>query len=155
MSQPHSTSSAPKARKAHLRTLSPQATACGLALLAAGLLCTGAWAASSSPTEELQRHATQAGRAGVVESGRIFFQSKHGFDQSCSSCHGMPPTQTGQHSSTGKNIAPLAPAFNPRGLTDSAKVDKWFRRNCQDVLRRECTAAEKVDVLAYLLSLKP
>jgi len=33
-------------------------------------------------------------------------------------------------------------------------VDKWFRRNCKDVLSRECSAAEKADVMAYLISLK-
>ena len=38
---------------------------------------------------------------------------------------------------------------------DSARVDKWFRRNCKDVLSRECTPAEKSDVIAFLLSLKP
>ena len=38
-------------------------------------------------------------------------------------------------------------------VTDSARVDKWFRRNCKDVLARECSAAEKADVLAYLIGL--
>ncbi len=67
----------------------------------------------------------------------------------------QPPTTRGQHASTGKPIAPLAPAFNREAFTDTAKVDKWFRRNCKDVLSRECSAGEKADVLAYLLSLKP
>ena len=40
-------------------------------------------------------------------------------------------------------------------FTSTAKVDKWFRRNCNDVLSRECTAVEKADVLAYLNALKP
>ena len=52
-------------------------------------------------------------------------------------------------------IEPLAPAFNAERFTDQAKVDKWLRRNCKDVFSRECTAPEKADVLAYLLSLKP
>ena len=73
----------------------------------------------------------------------------------CASCHGTPPTAQGKHASTGKPIAPLAPAFNPKAFTDTAKVDKWFRRNCNDVLSRECTAVEKADVLAYLNALKP
>lgn len=67
----------------------------------------------------------------------------------------MPPTTPGRHASTGKTIAPLAPAANPERFTDTAKVEKWFRRNCKDVLSRECTATEKADVLAYLTSLKP
>ncbi len=48
----------------------------------------------------------------------------------------------------------MAPAFNPKAFTETAKVDKWFRRNCKDVLKRECTAVEKADVLAYLVGLK-
>ena len=39
-------------------------------------------------------------------------------------------------------------------ISDSAKVEKWFRRNCKDVLARECTAAEKADVLAWLMTLR-
>ena len=55
---------------------------------------------------------------------------------------------------TGRTIAPLAPAANAARLTEVAKIEKWFRRNCNDVLRRDCTAAEKGDVIAYLTSLK-
>jgi len=33
-------------------------------------------------------------------------------------------------------------------------VDKWFRRNCNDTLNRLCSAQEKADVMAWLLSLK-
>ena len=71
------------------------------------------------------------------------------------SCHGNPATAPGKHASTGKAIDPLAPAFDPQRFTDTAKVDKWFRRNCKDVLQRECSAGEKADVLAWLVSLKP
>ena len=77
-----------------------------------------------------------------------------GGEWSCASCHGTPPTAQGKHANTGKVIAPLAPAFNAKAFTDSAKVDKWVKRNCNDVLSRECSAGEKADVLAYLNSLK-
>ena len=63
--------------------------------------------------------------------------------------------QAGGHASTGKAIKPLAPAFNPERFTDPAKTEKWFRRNCNDVMRRECSPAEKSDVLAWLTALKP
>jgi len=33
-------------------------------------------------------------------------------------------------------------------------VEKWFRRNCNDVLNRACTASEQGDVLAYLMTVK-
>ena len=55
-----------------------------------------------------------------------------------------------KYAKTGKAIAPLAPAANAERFTDAAKVEKWFRRNCNDVLGRACTPSEKADVLAYV-----
>lgn len=114
-----------------------------------------AWAADTSAALQLQRWNNEAGAPGQAARGRSFFTSRHGAEWSCASCHGTSPTGVGQHASTGKAIDPLAPAFNPRAFTDAAKVDKWFRRNCKDVLRRECSAGEKADVLAWLVSLQP
>jgi hypothetical protein len=51
-------------------------------------------------------------------------------------------------------IAALAPAANVERFTDAAKVDKWFRRNCNDTLNRVCSAQEKADVMAWLLAQK-
>ena len=113
-----------------------------------------ALAGDTTPEQQLAHWSAQAGAPGQAARGQAFFTSRHGGEWSCASCHGTPPTSAGKHASTGKAIDPLAPAFNPRAFTDSAKVDKWFRRNCKDVLSRECTAAEKADVLAYLRSLK-
>lgn len=110
-------------------------------------------AADTSPARQLERFG-QSGAPGQAERGRVFFTSRHGGEWSCASCHGNPPVAAGRHAGTGKTIAALAPAFNPGSFTDTAKVDKWFRRNCNDVLKRECTTGEKADLLAYLLSLK-
>ena len=126
---------------------------CVLALSLA-LPATQAWAADTSASAQLQRWSAEAGGPGQAERGRQLFNAKHGGEWSCASCHHTPPTTEGKHASTGKAIAPLAPAFNAKAFTDEAKVDKWFRRNCKDVFSRECTAAEKADVLAYLLQLK-
>ena len=52
---------------------------------------------------------------------------------------------------TGKTIAPMAVSANPERFTDEAKIEKWFRRNCKEVVGRECTAAEKADFLAWLV----
>ncbi|MEW6707069.1 MAG: DUF1924 domain-containing protein [Pseudomonadota bacterium] len=87
--------------------------------------------------------------------GEQFFTTKHGREWSCASCHGNPPTGEGKHASTGKRITPLAPAFNPERFTNAAKTEKWFRRNCNDVLGRECSADEKADIVAWLRTLKP
>ncbi len=125
-------------------------------LLAAAALAGGAtvYAADTSATAQLQHWSVQAGAPGHAARGQTFFNAKHGGEWSCASCHGTPPTQQGKHASTGKAIPPLAPAFNANAFTDTAKVNKWFRRNCKDVLQRECTAVEKADVLAYLVGLK-
>lgn len=123
--------------------------------LALPLVALSARAADTSPARQLERFSTLAGAAGQAERGRVFFTSRHGGEWSCASCHGNPPVAAGKHAGTGKVIEPLAPAANAKVFTDMARVDKWLRRNCNDVLKRECTPAEKADVLAFLISLKP
>lgn len=86
--------------------------------------------------------------------GETFFKAKHGGEWSCASCHTDKPAAEGKHAKTGKVIKPLAPSANVERFTDMAKVEKWFKRNCNDVLERVCTSQEKGDLLAYLLSIK-
>ena len=73
---------------------------------------------------------------------------------SCSSCHTSSPKNIGKHATTNKPIEPMAPAVNPQRFADAAKVDKWFKRNCHDVLGRACTTQEKGDFVSYMLSIK-
>ena len=110
---------------------------------------------ASTAAELLAGYNAQAGRAAAADRGQQLFTSPHGREWSCASCHGATPTQAGRHASTGKAIAALAPAVNPGRFTDAAKTEKWFRRNCNDVVGRECSAAEKADVLAWLTTLRP
>jgi Domain of unknown function (DUF1924) len=124
------------------------------AVLTLALLTPGAQAADTSIAQQLAHWSVQAGAPGNAVRGQTFFNSRHGSEWSCASCHGTPPTAPGKHASTGKAIDPLAPAFNPKAFTDAARVEKWFRRNCKDVLSRECSPNEKADVLAYLAGLK-
>lgn len=86
--------------------------------------------------------------------GESFFKATHGKKLSCTSCHTENPATQGKHADTGKVIQPLAPSANAERFSDPAKVEKWFKRNCNDVLGRVCTAQEKGDVLTYLLTLK-
>jgi hypothetical protein len=125
------------------------------ATVCAALVQGAAQAADTTPAQQLARFSALAGAPGQAERGRIFFTSRHGGEWSCSSCHGNPPIQAGKHASTGKTIDAMAPAVNATAFTAAAKVDKWFRRNCKDVLQRACSAGEKADVLSYLMSLKP
>ena len=123
--------------------------------MAAALLAAGA-AQAAQPGELLSGYQAEARKADAAFSasparGERFFNTAHGREWSCASCHGNPPIATGKHATTGKAIAPLAPQANSERFTDSAKVEKWFRRNCNDVLGRGCSAAEKADVIAWLL----
>lgn len=114
----------------------------------------GPLAQAITPAEQLAAYSARAGAAAQPARGQQLFTSKHGQDWSCSSCHTATPTVEGKHASTAKPIGPLAPAFNPERFADAAKTEKWFRRNCNDVMGRECSATEKADVLAWLLTLK-
>ncbi len=120
--------------------------------LGGALLAASAYAAT--PAELLAGYVAQSGQAAQPARGQEFFTTKHGKDWSCASCHTAAPTVEGKHASTGKVISPLAPAFNAERFTELAKSEKWFRRNCNDVAGRECTATEKADVLAWLLTFK-
>jgi cytochrome c553 len=71
---------------------------------------------------------------------------------SCTICHGDDLTKEGKHHKTGKIIKPMAPSANAERFTDAKKIEKWFKRNCNDVWSRECTAQEKGDILKFLLS---
>jgi Domain of unknown function (DUF1924) len=128
--------------------------------VAAAFSATGAAAAPQSAQDlqaalEAEARRTFPSFAGFSpEAGERFFKSTHGNDWSCASCHTTDPRAAGKHAKTGKDIAPLAPTANPQRFTSVEKVEKWFKRNCGDVLGRVCSPEEKGNVLAYLLSLK-
>lgn len=124
-------------------------------LAAAAVLALAASARAEVPRDFLQRFSAEAGAPAFVASatrGERFFTTTHGNDWSCASCHGQNPAAVGKHARTGKAIDPLAPAANAERFVRADRVDKWFRRNCGDVLGRACSAAEKADLLAYLLT---
>lgn len=93
---------------------------------------------------------------GNAASGKSFFMGTHSGGKpdstSCTACHTTNLAGPGK-TRAGKEIAPMAASVSPKRYTDRAEVEKWFKRNCSDVLGRECSAQEKSDVLAYLLSL--
>jgi mono/diheme cytochrome c family protein len=120
--------------------------------LAFGLL-SAASAFAATPADILRGFQAQGAAAVSAPRGERFFTSRHGSDWSCSTCHTDNPLARGRHATTGKAIAPLAPASNAERFTDARRVEKWFRRNCNDVLGRACSAQEKADVLGYLMSL--
>ena len=123
--------------------------------LAAAFALPLAPAHAASPADLAAVYVAQSGTSIDPARGQQFFTASHGRQWSCASCHGNVPTQAGRHAATGKSIGALAPAFNTERFSDADKVEKWFRRNCKDVVGRECTAAEKADVIGWLTTLKP
>lgn len=92
-----------------------------------------------------------------AEAGKAFFSRElllKGKPVACASCHTANPAAKGKHMVTGKEILPLAPSANPKRFTELDKVEKNFEKHCQEVIARDCTAAEKADYIAFLLTVK-
>lgn len=125
-------------------------------LLLLGLMLSAT--AGATVVDELLGEYRAAGAGGFsADRGRALwareFTGEAGAPRSCVTCHGNDPTQPGRHVKTNKPIDPLAPSVAPRRLTDGKEIEKWFKRNCDWTLGRECTPQEKGDVLTYLRQL--
>ena len=89
-----------------------------------------------------------------VQRGAEFHARRFGVSAklaSCATCHTDNPAQPGRHFVTDKPIKPLSPSANAERFSDPVKVEKWFKRNCTEVVGRECNAAEKADFIAYVI----
>jgi hypothetical protein len=120
------------------------------------LLAACGLAAAGSPRQIADGYASANGAAfrPSAQRGAEFYARNFAVSDkmpSCVSCHTEKPGQPGRHAVTGKDIKPLSPAANGERLTDPAKVEKWFRRNCKEVVGRECSAGEKADFIAFLV----
>jgi len=110
------------------------------------------FAQAVTPQEMVVGYAAQAGVA--VEAldpaaGEALFRRGGAGDKQCTGCHTDDPRTPGK-TRVGKRIEPMAPAINAARFTDAAKTEKWFGRNCKDVLSRECTPLEKASVIVWL-----
>lgn len=89
-------------------------------------------------------------------AGKTFWSANHSGGKpdtpSCTTCHTKDPRAVGQ-TRVGKAIKPMAVSANPDRFTDPATVAKWFARNCNSVLGRDCTAEEQGNIITYLSSL--
>ena len=103
---------------------------------------------------EAEQGAIEAGFAASRErGGRLYAMelTREGKTRSCATCHTADPMRPGK-SPAGKVIAPISPLADPQRFTSRKQADKWFLRNCEEVLGRACTAGERADFLAYVLS---
>lgn len=127
-------------------------------LLTLVLLAAALDAAAATPQQILQAYAGEAaqqqpGFTPAGERGEAFFRRQFGVSAkmpACTSCHTDNPAAAGRHAVTGKDIRPLAPAADSERFTDAAKVEKWFGRNCKEVVGRACTPAEKADFIKFV-----
>lgn len=124
-----------------------------LAMLA-GLCAISAQAATPADLLADYRAAAGSNFTPSAQRGAAFFANRFGKSAkmpACTSCHTDDPGQAGRHVVTDKTIKPLAPSVNAARFTDAAKTEKWFRRNCTEVVGRECNAGEKADFVAFMM----
>lgn len=131
-----------------------------LSLLTAVLSLSLSHTSFAGPRDELLAHYASAAKAAdpafagfsAVRGKALFLQTFTGGKPdtpSCTSCHGKDPRAPGQ-TLTGKAIEPVALSASPSRYADPAKVEKWFKRNCTEVMSRECSAREKGDWLSFM-----
>jgi hypothetical protein len=113
---------------------------------------------AETPQQIGQAYASEAARqqptfTPTAKRGETFFRQRFAVNDKmpgCTSCHTDSPLKPGQHAVTGKSIQPLAVAANSQRFSDPAKVEKWFGRNCKEVVGRPCRPGEKADFIAYM-----
>lgn len=126
---------------------------------------------------DLAAKADPGFRGFSAERGMAFYFRKHAGstgERACASCHGPDPRK-GMDGHSGaaradctachpggpepgrtrpalrREILPLAPSAEPARFTDFTHAELWFDINCTYVLGRRCTAAEKGDLITWLL----
>ncbi len=129
-----------------------------LLLSALAAVCLGAAPATAEPAT-LDAYARQAQAEDPSFGGfsaqrgetlfRARFASGKAETPACVTCHGDDPRMAGR-TRAGKAIEPMALSVSPNRYGDIAKTEKWFRRNCDSVLGRACTAREKGDFIAFM-----
>lgn len=125
----------------------------------AAILVSGVAAAALNPDMQglVEKYRKEANvKSFSAEDGKNFFTAKRrhskGEERSCTTCHTADPKQKGK-TVVGKVIEPMAQSANKERFTDPKKVEKWFKRNCEWVLERECTPKEKGDFITFMTSM--
>lgn len=128
------------------------------AILSVLLSLSAVAAVAATPAQLLAEYAAEAARQSPgfqpsARRGAEFYAKRFAVSEkmpACTACHTDSPAQPGRHAVTGKAIKPLAPRAEAARFSDAAKTEKWFRRNCTEVLGRECSAAEKADFIRFV-----
>ena len=132
-------------------------------LVALGLVSVSVQADSASAQKLADKYAAVAKNIDPsykgldAAAGKAFFTREltiHGKQVACASCHTTNPANPGKHIVTNKPIKPLAPAANPERFSNVDKVEKNFEKHCLEIIGRDCTAQEKGNYIAYMLTVK-
>lgn len=92
-----------------------------------------------------------------ADDGKAFYTSKqmvNGKNIACNSCHTDNPSNKGKHSESGKEIQPMSPAVNPKRFAVLNESEKGFAKHCKDLYGKDCSAKDKGNFIAYLLTFK-
>ncbi|OFX11115.1 MAG: hypothetical protein A2516_03105 [Alphaproteobacteria bacterium RIFOXYD12_FULL_60_8] len=126
-----------------------------------GLTVTGTAHANPARDAIIAKLQAQASQPFSAERGKAFYLKDWSGERdaaasdpetpSCTACHSTNPRNETKHAKTGKVKPPIAVSATPDRFTDPDNVEKWFRRNCNGVLGRECTAQEKGDFLTFMI----
>ena len=91
-----------------------------------------------------------------TKRGEEIFTSKHigkkGKEIACTSCHGIDLNKSSENFFTGKVTEPLSPKANSKRFTDVNEIEKWMKRNFNDVYDREGKKKKKGDVTTYIIN---
>jgi len=124
-------------------------------LISTLLLASTSVQAADVVNERLESYRAEGAQNFDAERGRAMWneqrrQAKSGTQVSCASCHTADLRATGKHIKTGKLIEAMSPRVNAERLSDAAKIEKWFTRNCNWTLGRACSPQEKGDFLLFI-----
>lgn len=135
-----------------------------ISIAVSALLAVVAFSAQADVVSAQKLEAKYAGIAKSVnpsytgpsaEEGKIFFNREIGVkgrQVACASCHTTNPADTGKNIVTNKPIRPLSPAVNPKRFTDLDNVEEKFVEHCNDITGSDCTAQDKANFIAYLIT---
>jgi hypothetical protein len=79
----------------------------------------------------------------------------HRTDIPCRACHVINDWEHPEPKKAKKRVIDaFAPSANPKRLSDPQRVETFLKLNCLLLMKRECTAREKGDVITYLIGIQ-
>lgn len=123
-----------------------------------GLVSFSAQAGVTTAEQLAKQYASHAKSTLSADEGKAFYTKKlvmiDGQELACATCHTDDPRNKGKHSETGKVIQPMAPSVNPKRFSEVNVSAKGFTKHCKQVYGKDCSAQDKGNFIAYVLTFK-